>query len=120
MAQTGVTIPSTDGSLALPSADEPKSTSKDYEGGKVVQATTSISPKEQLYNTTNIKDGDEALELLAKLGHTVHDLPRLAATFDDAYYKRLTRKIDLTIMPILAFTYFLQFLDKNVGPTIQY
>jgi hypothetical protein len=101
-------------SLAVPGGDDSMKKSGNYEGGKVVQATPSVVEKDILVSTANLKDGDEALELLAKLGYDVHDLPRLASTFDEAYYKRLTWKIDLTVLPILAFTYLLQFLDKNV------
>lgn len=45
-------------------------------------------------------DGDDALKLAGTHAHH----------FDEKYYLRLRRKIDLRIMPILVFIYFTQFL----------
>ncbi|KAF2094627.1 MFS general substrate transporter [Rhizodiscina lignyota] len=50
-------------------------------------------------------EGDDAL----KLAGAHHGYQ-----FDDKYYSRLRRKIDLRVMPLLIFVYFTQFLDKNI------
>ncbi|KAK5120441.1 hypothetical protein LTR85_006380 [Meristemomyces frigidus] len=49
-------------------------------------------------------DGDDGLKLAGTHGHH----------FDEKYYARLRRKIDLHVMPLLIFVYFTQFLDKNI------
>lgn len=36
--------------------------------------------------------------------------------FDEAEVKRVLRKIDLRIVPVLFVTYFLQYLDKSKSP----
>lgn len=36
-----------------------------------------------------------------------------AGTFDEAEVKRVVRKIDLRVVPVLFMTYFLQYLDKS-------
>ncbi|KAL9051457.1 MAG: hypothetical protein Q9162_005988 [Coniocarpon cinnabarinum] len=51
-------------------------------------------------------DGDVALKALA--GEDLGDL-----TLDEATNKRLLRKIDLTIMPVLCLVYGLNYLDKT-------
>jgi len=56
------------------------------------------------HSDTDVLDGDDALKLVGE-----H-----ARIFDDKYNKRLRRKIDLHIMPILIAVYFTQFLDKNI------
>lgn len=57
--------------------------------------------------------GDEALKLFRELGHDPSNLDALTSKFDEAYMRRLTRKLDLILLPILAMTYWLQFLDKS-------
>ncbi|RDW76166.1 MFS general substrate transporter-18 [Coleophoma crateriformis] len=49
-------------------------------------------------------DGDDALGLAGTHAHN----------FDEKYFLRLRRKIDLHVMPLLVFVYFTQFLDKNI------
>ncbi|KAF2108429.1 MFS general substrate transporter [Lophiotrema nucula] len=49
-------------------------------------------------------DGDDALKLAGTQAHH----------FDEKYYLRLRRKIDLHLMPLMVFVYFTQFLDKNI------
>lgn len=36
-----------------------------------------------------------------------------AGTFDEAEVRRVVRKIDLRVVPVLFVTYFLQYLDKS-------
>lgn len=48
---------------------------------------------------------DRAGQLLKEAGHTVEVSP--------AENKRILRKIDLAILPIILVTYVLQFLDKS-------
>ncbi|EJT97469.1 MFS general substrate transporter [Dacryopinax primogenitus] len=53
---------------------------------------------------TDTTDVDDALKLVGIE----------ARQFDEKYYRRLRRKIDWHIMPILIAVYFTQFLDKNI------
>ena len=53
----------------------------------------------------NDRDGDEALQaILLEHGHR--------AVIDEATNRRLYRHIDLWLMPIMGFTYFMQYIDK--------
>ena len=39
-----------------------------------------------------------------------------AAEFDERYYRRLTRKIDVRLVPLCAFAYLINYLDRsNIG-----
>ena len=50
-------------------------------------------------------DGDEALQaILLEHGHR--------AVIDEATNRRLRRRIDLCLMPLMGFTYLMQYLDK--------
>ena len=69
---------------------------------------------EGLVTVTTLKDADEALSFfenhpraaeIAEEGNAILRDPRRL--------KRLVRKIDFTIAPLLAAVYFLQFLDKT-------
>ena len=74
-----------------------------------------ISQDERAITTVeSLKDADEALAFLenhpraleiAQEGNTILE--------DPVQLKKLVRKIDLTIAPLLAAVYFLQFLDKT-------
>ena len=62
----------------------------------------------------SLKDADEALSFLEK--HPQAALigeEGLEILEDPVRRKRLVRKIDFTIAPLLAAVYFLQFLDKT-------
>ena len=62
----------------------------------------------------SLKDADEALTFLENHPRTVEIAEEGAAILEDpVQLKRLVRKIDLTIAPLLAAVYFLQFLDKT-------
>lgn len=64
--------------------------------------------------TTSLRDGDEALTFLSNHPRAAEIAAQGQAILeDDAARRRLLRKIDWTITPLLAGTYFLQFLDKN-------
>lgn len=64
----------------------------------------------------DLKDGDEALQLINRLGYTPANFHELEERFTAEYYRKLTWKIDAIILPLLAGTYMLQFLDKRSVP----
>ncbi|BFZ62070.1 Allantoate permease [Saitoella coloradoensis] len=53
------------------------------------------------------ENGDEARQFMGE------NFGEDGEEFDDEFMKKLVRKIDFTIVPLLALTYFLQFLDKT-------
>ncbi|KZT61147.1 MFS general substrate transporter [Calocera cornea HHB12733] len=55
-------------------------------------------------DASSLSDGDDALKLVGTTRKFV---------FDEAYNRRLTRKLDWVIPPICAAVYFTQFLDKT-------
>ncbi|MCJ1315708.1 hypothetical protein MMC15_001028 [Xylographa vitiligo] len=61
-----------------------------------------------------LKDADEALSFLENHPRAAEIAEEGNAILEDpAQLKKLIRKIDLTIAPLLAAVYFLQFLDKT-------
>ena len=60
--------------------------------------------------TVDLKNADEALSFLNS--HSARQ-EGLAILQDPIRLNKLVRKIDLTIAPLLAAVYFLQFLDKT-------
>ena len=61
-----------------------------------------------------LRDADEALSFLKNHPHAAQIAEEGNAILEDPkQLKRLVRKIDLTIAPLLACVYFLQFLDKT-------
>lgn len=63
--------------------------------------------------TTSLSDKDEAFEFLQNNPRRDELLQEGRDILDDPVKSRkLLRKIDLTIIPLLALTYFLQALDK--------
>ena len=74
----------------------------------------SVAVEDANITLESLKDADEALLFLenhpdplqiAEAGNTILE--------DPERLKKLVRKIDLTIAPLLAAVYFLQFLDKT-------
>lgn len=62
----------------------------------------------------SLEDADEALFFLENHPRSLEIAEAGSAILEDpAQLKRLLRKIDLTIAPLLAAVYFLQFLDKT-------
>lgn len=62
----------------------------------------------------SLKDADEALSFLRNHPHSAQiGEEGLAILEDPIRLNKLVRKIDLTIAPLLAAVYFLQFLDKT-------
>ena len=62
----------------------------------------------------SLKDADEALAFLEDHPRAVEIAEEGNAILEDpVQLKKLVRKIDLTIAPLLAAVYFLQFLDKT-------
>lgn len=74
---------------------------------------TSTTSHEVLSESTSLSDKDEAFEFLQNNPRRAELLAEGQAILDDPIkYKRLLRKIDFTIVPLLALAYFLQALDK--------
>ena len=62
----------------------------------------------------SLADADEALAFLENHPRAAEIALEGAAILEDpVQYKKLLRKIDFTIAPLLAVVYFLQFLDKT-------
>lgn len=62
----------------------------------------------------NLVDADEALAFLTNHPRTVDiEIEGNVILDDPKQLRKLIRKIDLTIAPLLAAVYFLQFLDKT-------
>ena len=89
-------------------ADEEKEVAPEIE--KIATDDTDSDPRRQSHVPEDVlkhsKDGDEALQAFA--GEDLGDL-----TVDDATNKRLLRRIDLYLMPILCVVYGLNYLDKT-------
>lgn len=67
-----------------------------------------------LITVDSLKDADEALTFLENHPRAAEIAEEGNAILEDPVrLKKLVRKIDLTIVPLLAATYFLQFLDKT-------
>ncbi|KAL8950600.1 MAG: hypothetical protein Q9222_003380 [Ikaeria aurantiellina] len=74
----------------------------------------STATGEGLITVETLKDADEALAFLENHPRASQIAEEGNAILEDPkQLKRLVRKIDLTIAPLLAAVYFLQFLDKT-------
>ena len=74
----------------------------------------SITTQSAIITVDSLKDADEALSFLENHPHSAQiGEEGLAILEDPVRLNRLVRKIDLTIAPLLAAVYFLQFLDKT-------
>lgn len=74
---------------------------------------TSISHGSQVV-VANLADADEALGFLENHPRAAEIAIEGAAILEDPVRRaRLVRKIDMTVVPLLAAVYFLQFLDKT-------
>ncbi|PQE08812.1 major facilitator superfamily transporter protein [Rutstroemia sp. NJR-2017a WRK4] len=87
----------------------------DIEIAKVDLDILNSSPTtEQGTITIDLKDADEALAFLSNHPRAAEVALEGQAILDDPVQnKKLLRKIDLTIPPLLAAVYFLQYLDKT-------
>ena len=89
--------------------DEKPQILSDIDGRKPV-----IVEGETLVAVTTLSDADEALAFLENHPRSAEIAQQGTAILEDEVQrKRLLRKIDLTIAPLLAVVYFLQFLDKT-------
>lgn len=78
------------------------------------QWLTSTTGHEVVSETTSLSDKDEAFEFLQNNPRRAELLAEGQAILNDPIkYRKLLRKIDFTIIPLLALTYFLQALDKT-------
>ena len=74
----------------------------------------SVKNVEGIIAVETLKDADEALSFLENHPRAAEVAAEGNAILEDPkQLKRLVRKIDLTIAPLLAGVYFLQFLDKT-------
>lgn len=74
----------------------------------------STTKGEGLVTVETLKDADEALSFLENHPRAAQIAEEGNAILEDPkQLKKLVRKIDLTIAPLLACVYFLQFLDKT-------
>lgn len=74
----------------------------------------SIVAGEQFVAVASLADADEALTFLETHPRSAEIALEGAAILEDPkQYRKLVRKIDFTIAPLLAAVYFLQFLDKT-------
>lgn len=74
----------------------------------------SVNNGEGFITVETLKDADEALSFLENHPRAADIAAEGNAILEDPkQLKRLVRKIDLTIAPLLACVYFLQFLDKT-------
>lgn len=72
------------------------------------------APGHQTSETTSLSDKDEAYAFLENNPRRAEIMAEAQALLDDPIeYRRLLRKIDLTIVPLLATASFLNFLDKT-------
>ncbi|CAN8104709.1 unnamed protein product [Discula destructiva] len=83
----------------LPQTDNEKS-----QGTQEAIVDASLAETTAVGKEDSSQDGDDALRLAGTHAHQ----------FDEKYFQRLRRKIDLHVMPLLIFVYFTQFLDKNI------
>ncbi|KAI7776433.1 hypothetical protein LA080_005388 [Diaporthe eres] len=98
---------------AAPVAEEEKAPSQGLE-----QWLTATTGHEVVSDTTSLSDKDEAFQFLHNSPRREELLTEGQAILNDPIkYRRLLRKIDFTIIPLLALTYFLQALDKT---TLEY
>lgn len=78
------------------------------------QWLTATTGHEVVSDTTSLSDKDEAFEFLQNNPRREELLAEGQAILNDPIkYRRLLRKIDFTIIPLLTLTYFLQALDKT-------
>ena len=74
----------------------------------------SVISGEGTVTVESLKDADEALNFLENHPRAIEIAEEGRAILEDpVQLKKLVRKIDLTIAPLLAAVYFLQFLDKT-------
>jgi MFS transporter, ACS family, allantoate permease len=74
----------------------------------------SVVDDEQIVTVTSLQDADEALAFLENHPGAAEVAQQGQAILEDPKQRRrLARKIDLAIAPLLASVYFLQYLDKT-------
>ena len=74
----------------------------------------SLAAENGIVTVESLQDADEALFFLENHSRSSEIAEAGSAILEDpAQLKKLVKKIDLTIAPLLAAVYFLQFLDKT-------
>ena len=95
--------------FVLPSEQEKKDPFANLDGRKA-----SVNVEDGTVTIASLKDADEALVFLQNHPSSLEVAEAGSAILEDpVQLKRLVRKIDFTIAPLLAAVYFLQFLDKT-------
>ena len=75
---------------------------------------TSVTSQDAAVTVVDLTDADEALKFLTSHPRAAEIAIEGTAILEDpVQLKKLVRKIDLTIAPLLAAVYFLQYLDKT-------
>lgn len=75
---------------------------------------SSLVDGEQVVAVTSLQDADEALAFLENHPRAAEIAQQGTAILeDDVQRRKLVRKIDFIIVPLLASVYFLQYLDKT-------
>lgn len=83
-------------------------------GDKELQPSNAdVNPLEKFdsFVVGQVEDLDEGSQFLRQHNYTPEYLSELLQ--DEALNKRLIRKVDLLLLPLLCGTYFLQFIDKQ-------
>jgi MFS transporter, ACS family, allantoate permease len=90
-------------------SEEKRNPFASFDNRRVSTSTTTTNEKD-----IALKDADEALSFLENHPNAAEIAIEGNAILEDPVrLKKLVRKIDLTIAPLLAIVYFLQFLDKT-------
>src|SRR4051812_8243856 len=66
---------------------------------------TALATQEPVKATQHLTSGDAALQLLTETGSV--------QALDEEKNRRLLRRIDFHIMPLIFLVYFLQYIDKS-------
>jgi hypothetical protein len=76
----------------------------------------SIANNPDVVTVVDLEDADEAVALLSNHPRAAEIAAQGTAILENPIeLRKLVRKIDLTIAPLLAAVYFLQFLDKTTA-----
>lgn len=102
---------------------EPRTTIEDHQTRTMAETMTdSISGKDDKVVATSAVDTESKVDGHVSLGQADAALEYLhageVATFSDIDEKRLVRKIDWMVVPLMWAIYFLQYLDKILSQCV--
>ncbi|KAK9770769.1 putative Allantoate permease [Seiridium cardinale] len=96
----------------MASIDVPKSDGADgIQGDKKAPLPTVADDEPDLKHGVSVEQLDEAEIFLRDNGISHHHLQELMG--DKATQRRVVRRVDCTLLPLLAGTYLLQYIDKQ-------